>query len=206
MSFPTEIIERIIEISWSGIVTRLRVNEFLTLMLVNKTFKRVMYKKRDEMMRAQALVLYVAPGIHPTHFWPKRPLQNIYLDQKTFFLNCCRLSLEWPTSDRPHLLSFIRDHCEWLDSKLETEMWPMILKDTSSEEGSIYVSSRIFRDDDNDPIFFGNVIEKSPAGFMAKHEFAFFQHGDLALFRYSETTCEFTAVHVKDVESYDPWY
>ncbi len=171
MYLPVEIVDRIITIMWPSIVVNLALDDFRNLVLVNHVFKSLMYKRRPELLRAQALLLHTTKGDTLLSFMPKDPFSNEYLDRQLFLANLGRAEFKEINSK---LLAFFRKEDAWIQSQLVTEQYPLSL--VNQDDGTFYLSSRVCRRN-GEVILIGSVLELS-LQVQKKHHLGLYNYGD----------------------------
>jgi hypothetical protein len=121
---PEDVIRLIIEASWPDIMLDEWFARFITLSRVCKVFKRSMYRQRDVLMKAHAMLLHNLENDALLGMWGvTNPFANPYADRKRMFRHLIGVTDESSLRHVGQLLYQVED---WVQENVTRRWSPMI--------------------------------------------------------------------------------
>jgi hypothetical protein len=197
--FPEEIIAMIIDVLWPDTLIGSHFSRYLDLLLVNRTFHKVVMRKRDVMMMAQAMLLRNLKGYDlVTACEGRRPFSNPFVNKAQLLMNF--MSLPSSLSDHYEKLEEIGKllyrEASWVCSQTKTVPYPLMLAYGRGDDADVIGTSHCTRlssedeDEDEEDLMRSISCADIDANYEESWEYGLYswsdwepQHGTLFLFR-----------------------
>ncbi|KAI8918379.1 hypothetical protein DFJ77DRAFT_291982 [Powellomyces hirtus] len=129
-TLPAEVISIVFDHLWAKIILHMNTTLFLNMLLINKTFHKIVGRRRPELMQAHALLLNTSLSPVVLRRF-KVPLSNPHVNPCAYLFGLCHeLRLGPPAEDLPKLVScianFVLTNNERFDSLISTTEPPFV--------------------------------------------------------------------------------